>query len=334
MSGVRKYYIDLVEGRRSSTLGNILKFCLAVLSWVYGLIIFLRNFLYDHKFILNQRQCQVPVISIGNLTWSGTGKTSLAITLSKMLSSKNVAVLTRGYGKDEVELLKRELRNSGAEIFAGKDRLNIVSENAKFFDVAVLDDGFQYRRLKRDLDIVLINGNNPFGNGSLLPAGILREPKANIKRADVVIVMHAINRELEQWLKTVNPGIEVFYGYYKVKGLFDFEGKMFDKDTLINKPLACFCAIGYPEGFIEALNNFGLMPILKFIYPDHYVLREKEFRKIEEECANLGIKYLIITSKDKSRFTFTTYLSIVTLEVSLEIERLDSFLTAVKRCIG
>ena len=328
--GVRRYYIELVEGKKKGLFAFLAKIFLFLLSLIYWFLIQLRNFLYSRNLILNQISFNIPIISIGNLTWGGTGKTSLSIVLSKRLSGKKIALLARGYGSDEVELLKKSLKESNTHLFVGKNRAQILDKISSDYDLAIFDDGFQYRKVKRDLDILLINGKNPFGGNRVLPLGILREPKSCLRRADIVIIMNSAPKSLQDYLKTINPSLEVFSGYYEVKGLFDFEGEVFPKETLLNKPLACFCAIGYPQGFIESLKSIGLRPILNFIYPDHYNLKEKDFRTIESECKYKGIKHIIITAKDEFRFKFSTELSIFILEVSLKIDRLDYFLNIVE----
>jgi len=332
--GIRRYYIDVIEARKRGLLAIILKLCLVVPSCFYWSVVVIRNFLYDRNIILKQAGSGMPVISIGNLTWGGTGKTSMAIFLSRALSPKKTAVLTRGYADDEVALLRDYLSGTGADVYTGRDRAKILEAISFDHDLAILDDGFQHRRIKRDLDILLINGVKPFGPGFLLPLGILREPKAGIKRAGLAVIMHSADKALENTLKAINPGIEVFYGRYEVNNLLNLQGEAYPKDSFINKPLACFCAIGYPEGFISSLGSIGLKPRLKFIYPDHQALGEGEFRKIEERCLSSGIQDLIITAKDRLRFGFPTKLSIFILAVCLKIEREDLFLGLVKNVLA
>ena len=332
---IRKYYIDLIEGRPGGVLAYLLKLFLGLFSLIYWVLVFLRNLLYDKRFILRSRSCSIPVVGIGNLTWGGTGKTGLTLALCSMFSSKKIAVLTRGYGRDEVSLLKASLKDSGSEVFVGRDRLGIVKGVAGKYDLAILDDGFQYRRLKKDLEVVLLNGNSPFGNGRLIPAGPMREPKGSLKRADLAVITQSQpDRDLELYLVSINPRLKVFYASYQVKGISDSSGNIHPRDILLNKPVGCFSAIGYPQGFLETLNSIGVNPVLKFIYPDHHDLKEGEFRLIEKECAAKNISTLAITAKDRSRFRFETSLSVMAVEVEMVIERLDDFLSFFKRCTG
>ena len=328
--GFRRYYIDVVEDRQKGALAALFKIFLFLPMLLYWLVVALRNFLYDNDLILKQRTFNIPVISVGNLTWSGTAKTSLAIALSRDLSPKKVAVLSRGYGSDETALLKDSLDRDKAGVFADKDRATILSGISSDYDIAILDDGFQYRRIEPDANILLINGRKPFGNGFLIPLGSLREPKKSLKRADIAVIMHVRDQELHDRLKRINPCLEIFYAHYKAEGLSTLQAEPVSKDVLLDRPLASFCAIGYPEGFLDTLAQLGAQPALTFRYPDHYLLDEKEFRSIENKCLHRGIKDLVITAKDRIRFGFSTQLSIYVLEVSLQIESGDDFLKAVK----
>ena len=327
---IRKYYIDLVEGRRRGPLAFGIKMFLFPLSLLYGLIINLRNYLYDKKF-LKSKVFKIPVISIGNLTWGGTGKTSLVIKLVLALAEFKIAVLSRGYGQDEISLIRGHLRDTSSQLFVGKDRLKLLEKLDSCYDLVLLDDGFQYRRIKKDLEIVLVNGKDSIGKNFFIPLGKLREPPKSLRRADVVIIMHSLNRKIEAFLKKINPQLEVFFGRYLSLGLRDLQGIGYSKEEFLNREFACFTAIGWPQSFLDSLEELGLSPKLKFIYPDHYELKEEEFRKIEQRCLSLNIRDLIITSKDRERFCFSTSLSIFILEVDLEIENYQKLLELIKQ---
>jgi len=325
----RKFYIDLVEGRRRGSFIIFIKLFLFLLSLLYRIVISLRNYLYDKGF-LKSKKFNIKVISVGNISWGGTGKTSLVIKLAKSLPDFKIAILVRGYGQDEVELIKNSLREYNCKVFTGKNRLKILSNLSSDYNLAIFDDGFQYRRVKKDLEIVLVNGKEDLKRNFLLPLGKLREPINSLKRADVVIIMHSLNRELESFLKKINPELKVFQGRYIPQNLRDLKEEIHSLQNFLNKEIACFSAIGWPEGFLSSLKEAGLLPKLKFIYPDHYQLKEEEFRKIEEKCLSSAITDLIITGKDKSRFRFPTQLSIFILEAELKIDPEEEFLNLVR----
>jgi len=325
----RKFYIDLVEGRKRGSFIIFIKLFLFLLSLLYRIVISLRSYLYDKGF-LKSRKFNIRVISVGNITWGGTGKTSLVIKLAKSLPDFKIAILLRGYGQDEVDLIKNSLRGDSCKVFASKNRLKILTSLSSDYDLAIFDDGFQYRRVKKDLEIVLVNGKEGLKRRFLLPLGKLREPINSLKRADVVIIMHSLNRELGSFLKKINPKLRIFQGRYIPQNLRDLRGKIYSPRDFLNKEIACFSAIGWPEGFLNSLKELGLLPKLKFIYPDHYQLKEEEFRKIEEKCLSSAITDLIITEKDKLRFKFPTQLSLFILEAELQINPEEEFLNLVR----
>ena len=331
--GFRRYYIDVVEDRERGFVAFLLKLVLAVAAFFYWLGVCGRNLLYDTH-ILRQKSSAIPVISLGNLTWGGTGKTSLAIALTRMLSPKKIAVISRGYGEDERALLKRSLAGRKAESFASADRAKLLEKIGSDYDLAILDDGFQHRTVKPAVNILLINGARPFGNGFLIPLGSLREPMSAVKRADIVLIMQERNQGLTEKLKAINPDIKLFHARYKVEGLSDVEGRAVGKAALVGTPFASFCAIGYPEGFQKSLKELGLKPALTFEYPDHHDLREDELKKMERDCQALHVDRLIITAKDRERFRFPTRLSLLVLDVCLAIEEEDAFLAALSKGIA
>ena len=201
-------WADIVEGRRRGAAAGCLRLALAPPSLAYRLAVAARNAAFDRG-LLRARRLPRPVISVGNLAVGGAGKTPFAMLLARGLRARGLraAVLSRGYGAsaegpffprlvsngagailspreagDEAHLLARGL--PGTVVAIDPDRLRAGEMAARRFpvDVFILDDGFQHRRLRRDLDILLLDGTNPFGNGRLLPAGRLREPPSAARR--------------------------------------------------------------------------------------------------------------------------------------------------------
>ncbi len=330
---IRQDYIDIVELRRRGVVVDIIKVVLGAFSLLYWVCINIRNFLYDKGIFLKEHKTAIPVISVGNITWGGTGKTSLVIFLAKLFAHSKKAVLTRGYGQDEVELLKKSLKPYKSRVFVGKDRWSILRKESRFYDLAILDDAFQYRKLKKDVNILLVNGKDPFGNGSLIPRGKLREPLSQIKRANILLVMYKdLDERTSKYIKEINPGIEIFSGSYRVKGIFDFKGNYYRLSIVPQKKWACFSAIGYPQGFLNSLKEVGINPVREFIYPDHHKLSQEEFRDIERKCLKENINNLIVTAKDVSRFRFSSKLSLFILEIELSIRKQELFKEKVARC--
>ena len=183
---IKTYYIDLVKDKRKGALAAFFSFFLLLISFIYGFFVKLTLRCYQMKLFKSYRPgCRL--ISVGNISWGGTGKTPLVEALAKFLQQegKKPAVLIRGYGKDEIYMLKDKLKD--IPVLAGRNRIRTARYALKHYgaDTIILDDGFQHWRLERDLDIVLIDVKFPFGNRSLTPRGILREPLSSLSRADV-----------------------------------------------------------------------------------------------------------------------------------------------------
>jgi len=186
---------QLVSGSRSGPVASVARFGLRLLSWPYAAAVTLRNICYDRGWFKSDHVAPV-VISIGNITAGGTGKTPLVLWLSKMLAEKGLAfvILTRGYKSGKYRLSDEPAILAGAagraKVIVNPDRVAAAKEAIEKFnaEVVLMDDGFQHRRLRRDLDIVAIDATCPFGYGRLLPGGLLREPATALKRAQAAVI--------------------------------------------------------------------------------------------------------------------------------------------------
>ena len=217
---------DAMEGEGSKALSPLL--AIGGLFYRKGYEIHRDKFLKNPK---NRTRLAFPVVSIGNLTWGGTGKTPLveAIVRKVLSIKKTPLILTRGYSHDEVEQMKSHLE--GALVAAGKDRVLAAKEVLKDYhvDLGVLDDGMQHWPIERDLEIVTINALNPFGNGKLIPQGILREPVSALERAHLVVLMH-VNflktqdlRDLRKKIADLAPQAKLVQAY--IEPLFFYRGR-------------------------------------------------------------------------------------------------------------
>tara|TARA_B100000315_G_C14560747_1_gene580444 strand:+ start:993 stop:2003 length:1011 start_codon:yes stop_codon:yes gene_type:complete len=298
-SGIKKSYLNFIERDHRGLIECILYKILCGFSFIYGFIVNIRNLAYDFR-ILPSKSVEAKVISVGNLSWSGSGKTPLSIWLfEKFKNEKKTAILRRGYGKDENQLLKEEVES----VFISKDRYTKALEKQANFELFILDDGFQHRRLKRDIDIVIMGSREFNKKFRLIPAYFFREPLSSLKRADIVLISHS--DEIKD-LSSVNDLIlsmvvskNLFFSHYEIKGFFDLDGQEKNIDYFKDKPIAAFAAIGYPEGFFNKLTKAGLKLAKKITYPDHHQLNQLEFNQLEDELLRKGINNLIITRKDK-----------------------------------
>ncbi len=272
----------------------------------------------------------VPTISIGNITVGGTGKTPLVAFVAEVLAEQGekVCILTRGYGRENAkqrvlvsdgEKVLAEVKKSGDEPFELAQKLlgkAVVVADANRFSAGnwarekfgvtafVLDDGFQHRKIRRDLDIVLLDATNPFGNGKLLPSGILREPLEHLKRADAIVITRANVVDnldnLKSQISDFSHNYPVFISKNKVANLVnlkDFPAKpqspLRTKDTVF-----AFCALGNPNNFFEQLRREYFDLVSTETFSDHHFYTAKDVTKIERKANKNGAKVLLTTAKD------------------------------------
>lgn len=285
------------------------------LSLLYGLVIFLRNTLYNRN-VFPSYKVSKPVISIGNITTGGTGKTPLVIFLAGWLKKKGkrVCILSRGFKRnsrgtlivsngekilttidqagDEPFQMAQEL--SGVPIIVDEDRVRGAKTAIANFliDIILLDDGFQHRRLKRDLDILTFKSADPFGNGFLLPAGPLREPTCAVKRANLIWIIGPHKLPLVQrW------GIPQVRASLRAKLLCGFDWQH-DPKQLAGKRVIAFCGIGSPASFRHTLEMLGAQ-ITKFLtFPDHHKYTLSEIDRLQNIYKEADAEFLITTEKD------------------------------------
>ncbi|MFH1848019.1 MAG: tetraacyldisaccharide 4'-kinase [Candidatus Omnitrophota bacterium] len=247
------------------------------------------------------------VVSIGNLTLGGTGKTQICLMLARLLEaeSRKIAVLIRGYGVDESRMLEEEL--PGVPVLIGRDR--IKNSKRAFYefgaDTIVLDDGFQHYKLDRDLDIVLIDASNPFGNHRLIPRGILREPISQLRRADIVIItkvdfgggnLPRIYREIGKFVSRKKI-LEALYRPVSFSSLLK-PGEKLGLDAISGKKICVLSSIANPGYFKHKLNGLGPKIELEFTYPDHYDYKESDLRRVIDDCVFFKVDLIVTTKKD------------------------------------
>jgi tetraacyldisaccharide 4'-kinase len=308
---------------------------------LYGLITKARNSLYETGFF-KSFTLGVPTVSVGNITVGGTGKTPLVAFIAEILAEtgKKVCVLSRGYGRDNSN--RRVLVSDGKEILAdaraagdepfelaqkllGKavitsdaDRIAAGNWARERFGITafVLDDAFQHLRVRRDVNIVTIDATNPFGNKKLLPAGILREPLENLKRADAIVITRANLVEnvanLKAQISKYNSHCPIFVSGNRILSLINLKKISAEiqsdanYDPLITayekKPSAdncfAFCALGNPGNFFEQLRkeNFKLISTEEF--PDHHFYTQKDIAKLQTKARKAKAEVLLTTAKD------------------------------------
>ncbi|MBI5213972.1 MAG: tetraacyldisaccharide 4'-kinase [Nitrospirae bacterium] len=284
-----------------------------------------------------QKRLSYPVISIGNITVGGTGKTPATIAIAEEAKKRGLSpvILTKGYkGKakgpcfvapdsitptllfgDEPVLMAERLKDvpvvKCADRYEGGmfaiENLNSQILNFKSQIIFILDDGFQHWKLYRDMDVVLIDGLNLFGNRKMLPIGPLREPLKELKRADVFVVtkppppppldkggMGGLSREL----KHINPSASVYFSEYKTVKVRNASGEEFPVETLKDKKVFAFCGIANPESFIQTVLSVCRDTAGSKIYGDHHRYSQADIFYLAEQSKTLNCDFLIATEKD------------------------------------
>lgn len=307
MPDIRRFVWALMTDETKSPLAAPLKFILWLCSLVYGLFVRLLAKGYDKKFFTPYRP-DPRVISIGNITVGGTGKTPATVAIARELAARkrSPAVLIRGYGADEYRMLQEELPD--VPVLVGPDR--IKNSKRAFYnfgaDTVILDDGFQHYRMDRDLDIVLLDAINPFGNRRLLPRGTLREPIAALKRSDIVIItkadfdpesVSAIYGELETLGKAKEDILEAVYEPLGFRNIYD-DARLLGLDAVSGKKICLVSGIANPAYFRRNIVSLGGRIELEFPFMDHHGYREKDFRRIGRDCSFMGIDFTVVTKKD------------------------------------
>lgn len=327
---LRSYIERIIWGKNDTPWMQCLKPILYLLSLIYGAIVKMRIFLYRYGF-LHTKSLPCKVVSLGNITIGGTGKTPMAIWLAEFLTSKDikVAILSRGYRGtashtvntvsnghdvfsrphdvgDEPILMARRLK--GVPVLAGQNRFKAGQQAISHFGakVLILDDGFQHMALKRDMDFVLLDAANPMGNGYLLPRGPLREPASHLKRVHAFILTRCDQaRNIEKTTSTLAntfPKIPIFKSVHRPYKLCTLgEDTLIDAGVLSGKRILAFSGIANAHAFMTMLKSIGLNVVQFKEYPDHHNYLRKELQHIQSEALALGVEAIITTEKDVVR---------------------------------
>lgn len=326
------------------------------LSAIYGAVTRARVKAYQNGW-LPVAKLPVPVISVGNLTTGGTGKTPLVEWICRLINEdvkpdgtrRKVCVLTRGYGRDnprsqvlvsdgtrvlvseresgdEPLLLARNLINKAA-VIANPDRYaagkwaieNLGSE------VFVVDDGFQHLRLARDLNIALVDATNPWGADQLLPSGRLRESQTGLRRADCVVITRAEQAEkvavLKKEIDKLSSAKPVFVSHMQTSRISDLEGNEFDRKAAGSIPIAAFCGVGNPQSFFDQLRRDGFEVLFNHAFADHHNHVQSDIDLLIDNAQAQGAKALITTAKDSIKLApLKMELPCLVLEIQIQFD--------------
>ncbi len=358
-----QFAIDVIMGRREGTSAAIFGAFLQVCSYLFSGIVQLRLWLYRNR-ILRDQPLGCLVVVVGNLTVGGTGKTPIVEMFAKALRDRGrkVAILSRGYKSkapplwqkwwfwlnhteeapprvvsdgervlldselagDEPFMLARNL--PGVVVLVDKNRVKAGAHAIKQFgcDTLVLDDGFQYLPLKGRLNLLLVDKTNPFGNGFLLPRGILREPIKHLQRASYVFLTKSKghrDEELEAMIHKFNPGVEIIECAHRPQYLQRIgNGEQLQLRSLAGRKIGAFSGIAAPESFEAFLRETGARLAYTRQFLDHYRFTHEDLAAVFAEAKAAGAEFLITTEKDAVRIGAAEQFPLPCYYLRLEIE--------------
>lgn len=290
----------------------------------------LRGALYRRGWLATRRLKQ-PVVSVGNLSVGGTGKTPLVEFLAQRLLARGwkPCILTRGYGRrtgaetvavapedgrapeareigDEPALLARKLPRVPIVVSADRYRAGCVAEAQFEVNVHILDDGFQHLALARDVDVVVLDTTQALSDGALLPAGRLREPCRSLGRAQVVVLSRAeLGRpeEIEKQVRAVNSEAKIFTSTTRLSKILDFaSGELQEPAAWLGRPLLAFCGIGNPRAFFADARRWGFSVAAESAFRDHHVYDADDLDRLARRARRAGAEALLTTEKDLMNF--------------------------------
>ena len=373
---LENYLVKLIQEKGADRNQPFQIRCLLALlkaySLVFGAIVAVRYALYSIG-ILRRFPLGIQVISIGNVTAGGTGKTPVTEIFARTLAAegRKVAILSRGYRRKEAPLWKRVFTqviekplvvSDGRHILldaaTGGDEPYMLASNLPGVAVVVdrnrvkaaryavkrlgcntiiLDDGFQYQKLKHSVEVVLVDSTNPFGNGNMLPRGILREPARHLKRADIIFLTKCRGdvSEAVKEIRKYNKRAEIVECNHAPKVLKDvWSREEFPLDWLKGKKLCTLSGIASPKGFENSLRHLGSKVVWCERYADHHRYDSSEILYALNRSADMGADALVTTEKDAVRFPRfeTSPIRCLYLRIAIEILRGgDSFQEIINR---
>lgn len=339
------------------------------LSAIYSAVTRARLAAY-RRGLLSVSKLAAPVVSVGNLTTGGTGKTPLvewvcraihAVAHEGVREGKKVCVLTRGYGRvnpktqvvvsNGTDLRASELQAGDEPFLLASNLLGVAAVISNpnrvaagewaieklHSEVFVLDDAFQHLRLFRDLDIVAIDATNPWGGG-LLPRGRLREPLGGLSRADCVVITRTEQVEdigsIKDAVQRIAGKVPVLSARMLTSGFRRVDGEPIDTVGLLSQPIAAFCGVGNPDSFFNHLRREGYQLQFTRTFPDHHNYEQSDIDTLVGEAKARGAKSLLTTAKDATKLqSFNLRIPCCVLEIQISIDEEDRLVDLIRKAI-
>lgn len=301
----------IISGQKKGLKAAAWRVLFRMIETPYTWVVRLRNRRYDTgKTPIHS--VEIPVISVGNLSVGGTGKTPMVCWIARQLRVRGlrVAVISRGYGAEEGdsndEAMELAQRLPDVPHLENPDRVAAAQCAVEELDMEVilLDDAFQHRRIRRDLDIVLLDALEPFGFGHVFPRGTLREPLVGLRRADVAVLSRADmiseseREEIRRRVLRIAPEIAWAEVTHAPEAFLNASGKTCPVDALKGKRVAAFCGLGNPAGFLGTLSSCGLVPVDFREFPDHHRYSKADIEQLIAWADKLSVDAILCTHKD------------------------------------
>ena len=277
--------------------------------------------IYFKKHFIIKKKFKIPIICIGNIYIGGTGKTPTSILLAQEITKLGfrTAILRKLYKNHYDEY--NQIKSSFSNLIVNKNRVKGLAElEYNNYDFAILDDGLQDYRIKKDLSIVCFNSNQLIGNGLVIPAGPLRESLNAIANVDLVLINGDKDEQFEKKLLKINRKLKILYSYYKPTNIEEFK----------NHNLLALAGIANPENFFKLLEKNNLIIREKLIFPDHYKFDKKEIQNIIAKAEKNNLK-IVMTEKDFFKVNNFNLDNINYLKVSLEIPNKKDIINEINK---
>jgi tetraacyldisaccharide 4'-kinase len=331
---IQEQFYDLVSGRKTGVAANMCRCGLGLLETYYTVAVLGGNSLYDRQ-ILSIHRFPIPVISVGNLTLGGTGKSPMVAWLCRYFLERNKhpGLVSRGYkgkaneGNDE--FMEMSHRFPSVPHLQRKDRASAIQEllQTKSVDLIILDDAFQHRRVERNVDLVLLDATAPFGFGHVFPRGTLREPLHGLRRADIVLLTRSdlvdeAERQKIRWqVLTINPNIVWGETVHVPTSLVSMEFFAAEPiESMSGQSALAFCGIGNPAAFRKTLERCNVHVKQLIPFPDHYHYTVRDADMLVRTAQELGVELILCTMKDLVKLNSPAFAGLPFRAVSIEIQ--------------
>ena len=332
--GIQERFHHLVSGRETGITAALLRGGLRILETPYASVVAVRNGLYNQQ-ILPVHRFSVPIISVGNLTLGGTGKSPMVAWLCRFFLEQKLrpGLISRGYGKstDKVndEFMEMSRRFPAVPHIQDRNRAEAIQKllQTEQVDLIILDDAFQHRRVARNIDLVLLDATAPFGFGHVFPRGTLREPLIGLRRADIVLLTRsdladeAQRQNIRQQVLSINPNIIWGETVHVPTSLVSANSFAVEPiESISGQSVLAFCGIGNPAAFRKTLDRCGVRVAKLMPFPDHYRYTSCGCGELVRTARELGADSFLCTMKDLVKLDRLDFSEFPLRAVSIEIQ--------------